>query len=78
MERRSQKKSPERIRVEIATERWRDAQTGSVRLWPELTDQDKERLAMRRLRHVAGTLGWDEVLHRLGIRRGKPERAMQD
>ena len=71
MERRSQKKSPERIRVEIATERWRDAQAGSVRLWPELTDQDKERMAMRRLRSVAGTLGWDEVLHRLGIRHGK-------
>ena len=70
MERRSN--SPhrsERARVADATEQWRDAGLGRVRLWSELTDADKERLAQRHLRSAAARLGWDEVLHRLGLRR---------
>jgi hypothetical protein len=63
------KKSLERARVDAAVDRWRDAKAGPVRLWSELSDGDKERLAMRRLRSVAASLGWDEVLHRIGIRR---------
>ena len=68
MDQRPPKRSPERNRVDAAMERWRQARPGSVRLWTELTDDDKERMAMRRLRSIAGSLGWDEVLHRLGIR----------
>ena len=69
MNERSAKISPERKRIAAAVERWQDAHDGSARLWSELTDTDKERMAMRRLRSVAATLGWDEVLHRIGIRR---------
>ena len=73
MDQRLSKRSPERNRVDAAMERWRQAHPGSVRLWTELTDDDKERMAMRRLRSIAGSLGWDEVLHRLGIRRRMQE-----
>lgn len=73
MNERSAKTSPERKRVDAAVERWSGAHPGSVRLWSELSERDKERLAMRRLRSVAATLGWDEVLHRIGIRRREQE-----
>jgi len=69
MSERSAKISPERKRVDAAMERWSGAHPSSVRLWSELSDTDKERLAIRRLRSIAATLGWDEVLHRIGIRR---------
>ena len=69
MNERSAKTSPERKRVDAAMERWHDAHAGSVRLWSDLSDADKERLAVRRLRSIAASLGWDEVLHRIGIRR---------
>lgn len=71
MEARSPRKSPERVRVDAAMERWRDAGT-TIRLWSELTDGDKERLAVRHLRSLAARLGWDEVLCRLGVRPRTP------
>ncbi|BBK32509.1 hypothetical protein EDC65_5018 [Stella humosa] len=68
MERQS-RRSAERIRVDQATERWHEAQSTHVRLWSELTDLDKERLAARRLRSLAGKLGWDAVLRHIGVGR---------
>ncbi len=71
MEHRSKNsdRTAERLRVAAAADRWQDAAAGHVRLWSELTDLDKERIAVRRLRSAAAKLGWDEVLHRIGIRR---------
>lgn len=68
MKERFPKSSPERARIDAAVARWGEADI-PIRLWSELSDTDKERLAVRRLRSVAATLGWDEVLHRIGIRR---------
>ena len=68
MKERLSKTSAERARIEAAAERWGEARI-QPRLWSELNDRDKERLAMRRLRSIAAVLGWDAVLHRIGIRR---------
>ncbi|MGE0717179.1 MAG: hypothetical protein AB7P02_17175 [Alphaproteobacteria bacterium] len=63
--------TPETHRVAAAAGRWDEARAARPRLWCELTDHDKEKLAIRRLRTVAATVGWDAVLHRLGLRRAE-------
>lgn len=62
----------ERRRVDAAVERWQEAREARPRLWSELSEYDKEKLALRRLRSIAAAIGWDGVLRRLGLGR-QPE-----
>ncbi|MCC7273408.1 MAG: hypothetical protein IT561_12130 [Alphaproteobacteria bacterium] len=72
MEHRDRRASTAEIRrVAAAADRWNEARAARPRLWCELTDHDKEKLAIRRLRATAAAVGWDAVLRRLGVRRAE-------
>ena len=63
----------ERRRVDAAVDRWEEAREARPKLWSELSERDKERLALRRLRRIAAAVGWDGVLQRLGVGRREDE-----